>query len=161
MDIPDLIYPIYTKTLEPLSKGHHNGIRIFNSYFHFWTYHNDPIGNDWVKVANDDSNKFCITCYDYFRRLRMTGIVNTRNFSTTLYYKPYSPVDNLKISIEHDSTFIPSIKYQSPWDNQSFNSIATACTKYVEVIFHRYYGPSTSDDKAKIKEKQKISVLSF
>ena len=47
---------------------------MFKSQIH----DNDPIGNDWVKVTNYNSNEFCITGYGDFRELIMAGIVNYR-----------------------------------------------------------------------------------
>ena len=78
--------------------GHHNLIRFFIDYYKYRTYDNEPIGDDWTKIINDDFNDFNMKDYYDFRKLREAGLVNHMPTSTTLSYKLHSPVDNLKIS---------------------------------------------------------------
>ena len=63
-----LSYPTDTKILEPIHKGHHNLIRVFNAYVNLRTHDNDPIGHKYMNFTNDNFNEFHITGYDYFRR---------------------------------------------------------------------------------------------
>ena len=74
--------------MEPLHKGNQNLIRIFDAYVCLWNHDNDPIGDDWEKVINDNFNEFHITGYYDFIRLRMDWIVNNKITPTTFYPKP-------------------------------------------------------------------------
>ena len=89
IDIPYLNLPTDTKTLEPLSKGHHNLIRIFSAYNLYGIHDNDPNGDDWVKDNSKNFNDFCTREYNDFIRLRIYGLLNSRPFSKTSYSNPY------------------------------------------------------------------------
>ena len=60
----------------------------------------DSIGSEWVKVTNDNYNEFCIIGYNYFRRLRMAGILNPMPNSKIFPFKPYYSIDNIKRPIK-------------------------------------------------------------
>ena len=81
--IPDLLYSIDTKGSEYISKGHHNLIKIFIDYFQYRIHDSGLIGNDSVKVNNDNFNEFRITDYYSFRRLFEAVILNPRPNTTT------------------------------------------------------------------------------
>ena len=110
VNIPDVDtsyfrYPADNKTLEPLPKWHQNLIRIFNAYVHFRPHDNDPTGDDWVKLNNNDSHAFFITGYDDFKILRMDGLVNSIKTSTTLSSKPYPKFKILRDLLNMTLTF--------------------------------------------------------
>ena len=109
-DITYLRYPTDTKALKCLYKGHQNHIRIFIAYFHYDSYH---IGNDWVKVNNENFNEIHIIVYDYFSSLRKDGLVNHRPTSTTSSFKQYYINDNFNRSIKYDPALFPVFKDQS------------------------------------------------
>ena len=126
-DIPNFCYRTSTKSSESISIGHQNIIRIFISYFHYQTHDNDTIGNEWVKVSNNNFNEFCITGYDTFRRLCMDGLVNHGSSFPAVYSKPYSPVENFNRFIKRDHTLLPDFKYQALWNNCNHSAITTSC----------------------------------
>ena len=134
-DIPDLSYPTDTKTVRPHYKGYHNLIRIFGAYFQYQIHDNDPIGDSWVNFTNDNFNKFHLKGYCGFRRLCMSGIVNTRATSTTSSTKPYHLVDNFKRSIKCGPKIFNAFKGHTLWENCNHTTTETACAQEVEGIF--------------------------
>ena len=82
-DIPDICYPTGTKELKYLSKGHHNLIHIFISYFWYRIHNGNPIDNDWVQVTNEEFNDLCMMDYDAFRSLHKAGRPKPMPTSTT------------------------------------------------------------------------------
>ena len=94
-----------------------------------------------MKVNNGDLNKLHITGYDAFKRLHMAGFKNPGSASTTIYSKPYSPVDKFNISIKRDPTLYPTFKYQALWNNWNHDIIATSFTQDVEEVYHKAYVP--------------------
>ena len=89
MDIPNLYYKTSPKPSESLSICHQKFSRVFISYFHYQTHKNDLIGDDWVKVTNDNFNELQITGYDYLRKLWMAGLLNPVSSETTVSSNPY------------------------------------------------------------------------
>ena len=86
--------------MESLSKVPYNIIRIFIDFFKYLIHDSDTVGNDWVKVTNENFNEFHITCYDDFRSLDNAVIVNPSSNETTLPYRSYYPVENFKTTIK-------------------------------------------------------------
>ena len=124
-DIPNIWNRKSTKALEYLSIGHHNIIRIFIYYFQYQIHDNYPIGDDWVKINNDDFDELFIIGYNLFRIFYVAGVLNPRPNSITLSSNPYSPVDDFNIFIKCYPTFFSAFKYQSLWENFIINAIST------------------------------------
>ena len=122
-DTPNLRLNKVTKASESLSIIYQNLIRVFISYFHYQIHDNYPIGDDWLKVTNDDLNEFCITCYHAFRRFHTDGIMNIGSYSTTVSSKPCSQVDNFKIYINRYPTLFLTFRYQALWEDWNKNTV--------------------------------------
>ena len=99
-DIQNLCYKKSTKELKSIPIGHQNLIRSFIDYFEYIIYDNYPIGDDWIKITNDDFNDLCMKYYYNFRSLSEAGIVNNRPTLPTSSYMWHSQVNNLKRPIE-------------------------------------------------------------
>ena len=69
-DTQNLCYETPTKELKSLSLGHHNLIRYFIDYFEYRTYNNYPIGDDWMKITNENFNDFRMKYYFNLEGLR-------------------------------------------------------------------------------------------
>ena len=83
--------------MQSLSLGNQNNIQSFIDSYEYRAYVNDPIGDDYTNISNDDFNEFFMKDYYNFRRLHYAGLVNTRSTSTDSSYKQLSPVDKLEI----------------------------------------------------------------
>ena len=88
--------------MKSLYLGHQNLIQSFIDFFEYIIYDNEPIGDGWMKINNDNLNDFCMKYYYDFRRWREDGLVKPRPNWITSTYKPYSSVENLKIPIKSD-----------------------------------------------------------
>ena len=99
-DIPNLHYKTSTKSEEYLYIGKKNLVWSFTDYFEYKTYDNGPIGDDWMKITNENFNNFRMKDYYNFRTLREARLVNPSPTLPTSSYKRHPPVYNLKRPIK-------------------------------------------------------------
>ena len=99
-DNQKICYETPTKELKSISLGNQNIIRSFIDYVEYRTYDNDPIGDDWTNINNDDFTDFMMKYYYNCRRLCETRLVNTRPTLPTSSCKRYYLANNLNTSIE-------------------------------------------------------------
>ena len=91
-------------------------------YFEYKTYDNDPIGEEWMNITNENFNYFRMKDYYNFRRLRESGLVNPSPNSTTQTYNPHSSFDNLKRTINSNPT-TSEFDMVTPFWNETKNII--------------------------------------